>query len=140
MSGIKAIDGATLRGDGTAFPIPVGTEMNISKGNNSGLIIKDTELNGNGTSTAQFSRVRAHISGLVLSLDTEELEDEFLELCSRDDVKWVLDNGQSFYSIEAGAIISPQENGTPEVNHVTRNTEALEIRSMTNNIISRVVE
>lgn len=140
MAGIKAIDGATLRGDGTAFPVPVGTEMNISKGNNAGLIIKDTELNGNGESTALYSRTRGHITGLVVSLDTEALEDEFMELCARDDVKWVLDNGQSFYSIEKGAIISPQENGTPEVNHITRNTEAFEIRSMNGSVVARVVE
>jgi hypothetical protein len=140
MSQIKAIDGCVLRGNGTAFPVPTGTEMNISKNNAAGLVIKDTELNGDGNSTALYARTRAHISGLVVSLDTEALEDEFLELCALEDVKWVLDNGQSFYSIEKGAIISPQENGTPEINHITRKTEAFEIRSMTGTIIARVVE
>ena len=140
MSQIKAIDGCVLRGDGTAFPVPVGTEMNIAKGNNAGLVIKDTELNGNGNSTALYARTRGHMSGLVVSLDNEALEDEFGELCAREDVKWVLDNGQSFYSIEKGAIISPQENSTPEVNHITRNTEAFEIRAMNGVVIARVVE
>jgi len=137
MAQIKAIDGAVLRGNGTPFPIPVGTEINIAKSNTAGLVIKDTELHGNGNSTALYTRTRGHISGLVVSLDTEELEDEYLDLCSQEDVKWVIDNGQSFYTVEKGAIISPQDNATPEINHLTRNTEAFSIRSMNGQVIAR---
>ena len=139
MARLKAIDGWVFRLNGTAIPMPTGTEVTVNKGNSAGLAITDAELNGNNTSTAKYTKIRPHFANCVLSLDTEELQDVFNDACAREDNLIVLENGDATYSIETGALISPQERGTPEINLVTLNTEAFSVVAMEGTIAARTV-
>lgn len=139
MARLKAIDGWVFRLNGTAIPMPTGTEVTISKGNADGLAITDAELNGNGTSTAKYTKVRPHFANCVLSLDTEEAMDAFSDACGREDNLVVMENGDATYSIETGALISPQERGTPEINLVTMNSEAFSVIAMEGTIAARTI-
>lgn len=124
---IRALDGAVIRINGVAYPIPKGTEITIRKGNAKNIIATGTEINGDGSITTLYSVTSGMMEGIVVRLDNSDLEDSFNDLFSDDGHKFVLENGELYYS-GTGSIISPSEDGTPAISSTKRTTEAFSIR------------
>lgn len=136
---ILAIDGAVLGINGTEIPIPKGTEFNIAKSNKKGRAVTEVEMNGDGSSTPIFSKIRGHISGMVLRISTEAHEDLFTESFGEAEHQLTISNGDAIYSIAKGILKSPQADSTPEINAIKRTTEAFEIISANGLIIQRKI-
>lgn len=134
MARIKAVDGATLRVNGVAYPIPRGTTINISVGNDQNLTVTGTEQNGDGTNTTLFGVISGMMGGVVVSITDDALEDSFNELFASDEHQVVLTNGGTSYSVASAALVSPNEDGVPKVESNTRKTEAFVIRSLSGKI------
>lgn len=130
MARIKAIDGATVRVNGIPFPIPVGTEINMRKGNDDNTSATGTEMNGDGSMTTIFSRITSSFEGMVFSITDTATEEEFNNLFSTDGHQVVLENGGQTYTMASAAFISPSEDGVPAVVTSTRKTEAFNIVSL----------
>lgn len=134
MAEIKAVDGAVGRLNGVAFPIPKGTTINIRTGNDQNLVATGTEMNGDGIPTIKYSVTSGGLEGLVFSIRTEDKEDLFNAAFAEDDHQFVLENGDTAYSMASCAFISPSEEGPPSIESNTRKTEAFNIVSQSGKV------
>lgn len=134
MANIKAVAGATLSVNGVSYPVPKDTEVNIREGTNSNLTTTGFDQNGDGTATPLYSINSGMIEGMVVSLTTDERQDEFNALFESDSHQVVFSSGGKDWSCTA-ILVSPSEDGPPSVSSVNRKCEAFNIKSVSGKIL-----